>query len=130
MTDIKINDNRNKPLSFDQAVNKMTEMKSKDMKAEAKKAVADFKITDASAPERMKFLSHAIKHYPIRGDDDRAMKQLLWYRMQGVGYEELARIFHTKPGLVKNLEKVAVETLKEAIDRVQKTQVPIIGSPN
>lgn len=111
-------------MSFEQAANKLDEMKKKDVRAEAKK-----KNRPISAPnpqDMQRFLDYATS---LLKDKYPELLTVLRLRYKhGWSCERIAKeLGGYKPQMVKELEKTAVKRCKDLIASSKKNKIPIIG---
>ena len=114
---------KQKPMTFEQACNYLDELKSLDMKDEAKKA--EMTISTASVEDMRRFLMYAVslidrKKYP-------AQRKLLEVRVMGMSVDEIARSFKVSSETVIRLEKDALSVAMDAIRSKRDGAIPILN---
>lgn len=139
-----------KPMSIEQAGNYLAEKKDK-MQEEAKIQAKSAPISLAPAQDRRDFLMYAISQMEDVSESDknewcrisgkapamystkevcRMFKQLLCLRMNGYGYDGIAKHLKTAPEVIKRSESLALQCVSQAIEKRKHSAIPIIGGLN
>ena len=110
-----------RPLTFEEAGNVLDEMK-KNISQENAQA-NKFQPTVAPMRDQIKY-----SQYCIGLLKDKRLQTLLKLRLAGWSYKRIAWEFaKCKPEVVEELEKIAIEKVKLAIDRTKNTGIPLLG---
>jgi len=139
-----------KPMSIEQAGNYLSEKKA-NMPQEAKKQAKSAPISLAPGKDRRRFLVYAISQMEDISESDknewcrisgkapamystkevcRMFKQLLCLRMNGYGYDGIARHLNTSAAVIRKSEALALKCVSSAIDKRRNSAIPIIGGIN
>ena len=131
---------KNKPLSIDEAINKL-KAEAPKIEETVKKEMSKAPITTASPDTRRNFLNYAISLLEVIDDDlrrrmpftagkedmARVIRAFMYLRVNGVSERQIAKRFGVERTVVMKLDKIALEAVKRIIDRKIKVGVPIVG---